>query len=235
MLELVVTSEMKQCTKCNEIYPATEEYFYKRTAVTKEKGKIHRLSSWCKKCDSIRTKNYQNVNKIRRLVPKGFIYKEKRMSKEIYEHISNNLYRLEIDLENGLILNRKVSYKGKYPAIGLNYKTVFVHQIMVVAAYGEKCIGMTVNHENEIKTDNRIKNLTLMPISLNNELRSNNGGKNKKSVKSINLDTGEERIFESFKEASNELGVHVGSICNVLSGKCKRAGRYSFTEIHKDN
>ncbi|MGG0667793.1 HNH endonuclease signature motif containing protein [Lederbergia citrisecunda] len=42
--------EEKECTKCKETYPATEEYFYKQLTRTKTKGAFYRLSSWCKKC-----------------------------------------------------------------------------------------------------------------------------------------------------------------------------------------
>ena len=56
----------------------------------------------------------------------------------------------------------------------------------------------------------------------------------RKPVKAINVYTSEEMIFDSIKEASEELGVNASSISNILSGRFHRTGEWTFQEMEKN-
>jgi hypothetical protein len=156
------------------------------------------------------------------------------MQKETYQHISNNLYTLELDVENGKILNRKaksINSRG-YLQLQLAGKKVVQHQVFAVARWGEACVGMTVNHINEIKTDNSWNNLELLTHADNISVRTfTTSGRLKKPVKAINLDTGEETVFDSYQEAGRLLNLSINSIQKVLQGKRNRTGRYTFKRV----
>jgi len=152
------------------------------------------------------------------------------MSEETYNLIMKHLPILDLDIEKGIILNRKGnSLSNGYLQLGLEKKKVFQHQIFAVARWGKKCIGMTVNHINEIRTDNSWNNLELL-TSVEN-LLARSSGQGEKPIKAKHLDTGEEFIFESQHEASRQLGVNVGSIQHILNGKRKHSKRYTFERI----
>ena len=70
-----------------------------------------------------------------------------------------------------------------------------------------------VDHINDIKSDNRIKNLQVLTPQKNSE--KSNG----KPIISINIETGKERRFNSIKKASDELNIHAGNISSIC---CKR-------------
>jgi len=90
-----------------------------------------------------------------------------------------------------------------------------------------------VNHKNEIKTDNSANNLEWVTASQNN----NYGNHNKNISRSIRKNSylilasnakGNLLKFETISEASRNLGIHAGSICESLNGKRKSAGGYKF-------
>ena len=70
-----------------------------------------------------------------------------------------------------------------------------------------KCLE--VDHINNDKTDNRIKNLQLLNPKQNIRKSKN------KPIISTCIETGKEKRFKSFKKASIELGVCHGSISNI--------------------
>ena len=74
-----------------------------------------------------------------------------------------------------------------------------------------------VDHINEIKSDNRIKNLQLLTPKKNIEKSKN------KPIISINIDNGKEIRFISIKKAAFELGIRVDSISKICRKKCKTA------------
>ncbi|HAU33144.1 MAG TPA: hypothetical protein DCW76_02040 [Lysinibacillus sp.] len=90
------------------------------------------------------------------------------MKLETYNHIKENIHRLEIDYENGKILNKTVHLSGNgYYHICLKCKKITVHSIIAFLTFGEKTIGLMVNHLNGIKTDNRPSNLEMTTNSGN--------------------------------------------------------------------
>ena len=70
-----------------------------------------------------------------------------------------------------------------------------------------------VDHVNEIKTDNRIKNLQLLTP------KQNSGKSNNRAIISTCIETGKERRYISIKQAAIELDIHSTSISNIC---CKR-------------
>lgn len=56
----------------------------------------------------------------------------------------------------------------------------------------------------------------------------------RKPVKAINVNDGEEIVFDSIKEASEELGVNASSISNILSGRFHRTGEWTFQEMEEN-
>ena len=90
--------------------------------------------------------------------------------------------------------------------------------------------GIQVDHINEIKSDNRLKNLQLLTPQKNSEKS------NSKPIISINIETGKERRYISIKKASDELNIHAGNISSICckrksckTAKSKKDGKkYSF-------
>ena len=66
-----------------------------------------------------------------------------------------------------------------------------------------------VHHINEIKSDNRIKNLQLLTHKQNFEKS------NSKSIISIDIETGKERRFISIQAAAIELDVNASNISSI--------------------
>ena len=72
-----------------------------------------------------------------------------------------------------------------------------------------------VDHINEIKSDNRIKNLQLLSHKHNIEKSKN------RPIISINIETGKERRYNSIKTAAIELDISAGNISKV----CRKKGK----------
>lgn len=155
------------------------------------------------------------------------------MSKEMYEHILANLGELVLDLERGLILNRKVNVPNTFGYLRIHLKGhyVAVHQILAVARWGERCIGMTVNHYNEDKLDNSWDNLDLVPHKINVKLKSKKGSGKRSPIKATNLSTGEIQIFKSMREAERVLGIHQSAISFIVNGVLPRCNGYFFERV----
>ena len=110
-------------------------------------------------------------------------------------------------------------------------KFYYQHRFVYEVFKGEIPKCFEVDHINNIKNDNRIKNLQLLTKKKNNEKSHN------KAIISTNIETGEERRFDSITKASNELHIHIvsiSSICRNLynSSKSKKDGcKYTFKFI----
>lgn len=53
----------------------------------------------------------------------------------------------------------------------------------------------------------------------------------KKRVKAIKLETGEERIYESRQAASKDLGVHDTTITNIIAGRLRQSRGWTFEDL----
>ena len=85
-----------------------------------------------------------------------------------------------------------------------------------------------VDHVNEIKSDNRLKNLQLLTHKQNAEKSIN------RPIIPINIENGKERRFISIKTAAIELDINAAHISNICRKKSKTAtskkngNKYSF-------
>ena len=96
-------------------------------------------------------------------------------------------------------------------------KTYFQHRFVYEVFRGPIPRCFEVDHINEIKSDNRIKNLQLLS-------HKQNVGKSKnKPIISINIETGEKRRFISIQSASTELKINCSYISKICRKKHKTA------------
>ena len=113
-------------------------------------------------------------------------------------------------------------------------KSYAQHRFVYEVFKGKIPPNLEIDHRNNIKTDNRIKNLQLLTHKQNVEKSQN------KTIISINLKTGEERRFDSITKASIELFIdksHISNICykkkHFKTAKSKKDGcKYTFKFLH---
>lgn len=126
-----------------------------------------------------------------------------------------------------------------------------VHRLVAIAFIDNPKGYETVNHKNEIKTDNRVENLEWMSLKDNlaygthtkraNEHKPDQSGKNhfnyglrgaeshthKGKVTAISItDPNNVLIFDTAATASRELGISSGGICEAIQGKKKSCHGY---------
>ena len=90
-------------------------------------------------------------------------------------------------------------------------KAYYVHSFVWESMKGEIPSDLEINHINEIKTDNRLKNLELVTHQKNIELSKY------KKIYSINIVTKEKQIFDSLTEALIELKIDVSTISKICN------------------
>ena len=96
-------------------------------------------------------------------------------------------------------------------------KNYYQHRFVYEVFRGPIPRCLEVDHINNIKFDNRIKNLQLLS-------HKQNVGKSKnKPIISINIETGEERRFISIQSASTELKINYSYISKICGKKHKSA------------
>ena len=96
-------------------------------------------------------------------------------------------------------------------------KNYYQHRFVFEVFRGPIPRFFEVDHINEIKSDNRIKNLQLLTHKQNVEKSKN------KPIISINIETGEERRFISIKKAAIELDINACNISSICRKKSKTA------------
>lgn len=102
------------------------------------------------------------------------------MSLDMYNFIKENEDRLKYDLEKGLVITPKntngtICTSTGYLRVKVNKKALQVHQIMAVKYFGDKCIGMQINHKDGNKLNNLKTNLDLVTREENIKHGWNNG------------------------------------------------------------
>ena len=134
-----------------------------------------------------------------------------------------------INVKSGKIIKPQLSNQAYYLFSvcdkSLNKpKSYSCHRFIFEAIRGVIPEGFEIDHINNCKMDNRIKNLQLLTHRQNTE-KSNN-----KAIISINNETGEEKIYISLKTAANELVIDAGSICAI----CRKV-KHNKTARSKNN
>ena len=113
-----------------------------------------------------------------------------------------------------------ITRKG-YQRVHIGNKLYSVHRLIALAFIPNPDNLETVDHVNEIKTDNRPENLRWMTA-----------GENKSrswSKRDICNETGE--VFKSLQECSDKMGLDMSNICNVCNGKRNHTCGYTFNYI----
>lgn len=166
------------------------------------------------------------------------------MGEEMYNKIIEILPLLNIDYVKGII----TTPKGGHGTIDSTGYLVFqrnrikfqLHQVLAVYHFGKECIGMTVNHKNGNKEDNRIDNLELMTLSDNVKHQHRIGlafdqrkSNKETSIKVLgtNIETGESLTFKSIGEASRATNSDRAHISKCIKGKQRQTNGYTWKSI----
>ena len=132
-----------------------------------------------------------------------------------------------INVKTGRKLKMGKNHAGYY-RFGLQHKKrrkhYFQHRFVFEAIKGDIPEGFEIDHKNEVKTDNRIKNLQLLTRNQNVEKSKN------KPIVSINVETGKKKKNLSIKAASIELEIFCSSISNI----CKKRNYRKTATSKKD-
>ena len=107
------------------------------------------------------------------------------------------------------------------------------HRFVYEVFKGKIPTHLEIDHLNNLKSDNRIKNLQLLTHKQNIEKSKN------KPIISISITTGEKRRFDSIKKAGIELDISKSHICNICcnrksnkTAKSKKDGcKYTFRYV----
>ena len=96
-------------------------------------------------------------------------------------------------------------------------KNYYQHRFVYEVFKGPIPRCFEIDHQNNIRSDNRIKNLQLLTHKQNVEKSKN------KAIISTCIETGKERRFISIKKASIELGIVYDRISKICRKKVKTA------------
>ena len=93
--------------------------------------------------------------------------KNNGMSKEMYDFIISIKDDIKYDLEKGIVItprgtNGTVCSSTGYLRFKKNNRILQVHQFLAVMYFGEKCIGLQVNHIDGNKMNNKKDNLEVI-------------------------------------------------------------------------
>lgn len=146
-----------------------------------------------------------------------------------YEHIKRNIHLLEIDYENGLVLNRKACFDTKgYLQITFKNKLVKVHQVIAFLKYGRDAINFQVDHLDGDKTNNRPTNLEMV-TNLENYSRAKRMGlirKGEESGRSKLNDSQVKEIKEMLRKGVKQKDIAAfykvapNTISKINTGEC---------------
>ena len=96
-------------------------------------------------------------------------------------------------------------------------KNYYQHRFVYEVFQGPIPHCFEIDHVNNISSDNRIKNLQILPH------KQNSGKSNNKPIISINIDNGQKRRFISIKQAGFELNINADNISKICRKKHKTA------------
>ena len=223
----ILFSNQHETHGCSMTYFLDEAGFYELVFKSRlPAAKIFREWVFTKVLPSIRKYGYFNMYKSkrkRRVIIDG---------KNFYKHPEFSNYAASKD---GDVINVKKNkimsmfknncgylYFGIYNKNLQKTKTNYQHRFVFEVFNGKIPSHLEIDHINNDKTDNRVKNLQLLTRQQNIEKSKN------KPIISTCIQTGEERRFKSVKTAGIELDINYSHISKV----CKK--KYKFLTSKKD-
>ena len=145
--------------------------------------------------------------------------------KSYYKHPEFSIYAASKDGDIINVKTKRVINKNKNNCGYLTFtiynknlkknKSIFQHRFVYEVFNGKIPHNLEVDHQNSVKTDNRIKNLQLLTHKQNTQKSHN------KPIISTCIDTGEERKFNSIKNTSIELDINSSNICRICKNQNK--------------
>ena len=125
--------------------------------------------------------------------------------------------------------------------LGSKFRT-FVHKLVATAFVPNPNTDPVVRHKDDNRKNNNARNLiwgtqadNIQDCIAHGRFHSNIKiakkaalEKQRKKVIAIPIDGGESVMFSSLAEAAKTLGLNPGCISNVLSGRQRKTGRYTF-------
>ena len=207
-------------TGCSMTYFLDEAGFYELVFRSRlPKAKMFREWVFTKVLPSIRKYGYYKIIDSKRK------QRVKIEGKKYFIHPAFTNYAAN---KNGEVINIKTKRNIKMSNSGNGYLkfnlydkklekpyTYYHHRFVFEVFKGPIPKCFEIDHINEVKTDNRIKNLQLL-TSIKNKQKSFS-----KPIISTNIETGEERRFDSIKKASIELFIDSSSISKICRKKRK--------------
>lgn len=161
----------------------------------------------------------------------------------------------------GQIMKQHKSKHGGYLTVGLcknGKRTLFyVHRLVAWAFIEPTDTTETVNHINEIKTDNRVENLEWMtlhdntlygthmqrmaesmkgkvagPAHPNYGRRGSQALTHKGTVIGVSMTDSSEVRFDTAATAARALHLSTGRLCDAINGKAKSCGGYYWRRVN---
>lgn len=171
----------------------------------------------------------------------------KGMSQDMYDFIIDNKHKLKYILEEGKVITPKgtngtVCSSTGYLRVKVSKRTLQVHQVLSVIYYGMNNVGMTVNHIDGNKLNNKKENLEVISLEDNVREAFRTGiydNNKKRKVKKYTLDGEFICSYETVAEASRDSGANNTSILRAMDGyHCektkkrtqKTAGGYKWSD-----
>ena len=204
---------------CSMTYFLDEAGFYELVFKSKlSAAKIFREWVFTKLLPSIRKQGY--FSKIDLRIKQRVIFEGKKYYKHsVFSNYAANKNGYILSLKNKKII-KMINCNG-YLYFNICDKNLskpkfyYQHRFVYEVFKGLIPQFFEVDHINNIKNDNRIKNLQILTKEKNIKKSKN------KPIVSTNIETGEEKKFNSITNASNELKIYISSISNICRKKSK--------------
>lgn len=143
-----------------------------------------------------------------------------------------------------LLSPHKSDKRKNYLVVTIGDKTYNLHKLVYKQVHGDVPKGLVIDHIDHDIYNNSIDNLRCCTYSENNKTKNRDMKKicqcrytEQYKIKSVDLDTKEEKIFPNKYQCAKGLNINAGMIFHVLSGLAKSAfskdkqHRYSFIQM----